>query len=161
MGLRSGIRKKPIPDPGSRGQKSTGCRIWIRNIGSMHAQWFYLFEVLRHDVDVDRKAHWHEGLDVHVLPAHPVGVLSRHHGHPWKMTIILTSRKKEDCRATTLLAYFQKITFWNGCIKYGLKIGHKLSGTQFLSGKWLKIRCSVQLFSFDNYRFFMLAGFAH
>ncbi len=37
---RSGIRKKPIPDPGSRGQKGTGSRIldpgsriWIRNTG--------------------------------------------------------------------------------------------------------------------------------
>jgi hypothetical protein len=28
---RSGIRKKPIPDPRSRGQKGTGSRIWIRN----------------------------------------------------------------------------------------------------------------------------------
>ncbi len=30
---RSGIRKKPIPDPGSRGQKAPdpGSRIWIRN----------------------------------------------------------------------------------------------------------------------------------
>jgi hypothetical protein len=28
---RSGIRKKPIPDPGSRGQKGTGSRIRIRN----------------------------------------------------------------------------------------------------------------------------------
>ncbi len=28
---RSGIRKKPILDPGSRGQKSTGSRIRIRN----------------------------------------------------------------------------------------------------------------------------------
>jgi hypothetical protein len=27
MGLGSGIRKKPIPDPGSRGQKGTGSRI--------------------------------------------------------------------------------------------------------------------------------------
>jgi hypothetical protein len=27
---RSGIRKKPIPDPGSRGQKGTGSRIRIR-----------------------------------------------------------------------------------------------------------------------------------
>jgi hypothetical protein len=27
----SGIRKKPIPDPGSRGQKGTGSRIRIRN----------------------------------------------------------------------------------------------------------------------------------
>ncbi len=31
MGPRSGIRKKPIPDPGSRGQKGTGS--WIRNTG--------------------------------------------------------------------------------------------------------------------------------
>ncbi len=28
---RSGIRKKPIPDPGSRGQEGTGSRIRIRN----------------------------------------------------------------------------------------------------------------------------------
>jgi hypothetical protein len=27
MDLGSGIRKKPIPDPGSRGQKGTGSRI--------------------------------------------------------------------------------------------------------------------------------------
>ncbi len=32
MGLGSGIRKKPIPDPGSRGQKGTGSR--IRNTAS-------------------------------------------------------------------------------------------------------------------------------
>jgi hypothetical protein len=31
MGLGSGIREKPIPDPGSRGQKGTGSRIRIRN----------------------------------------------------------------------------------------------------------------------------------
>ncbi len=31
MGLVSGIRKKPIPDPGSRGKKGTGSRIRIRN----------------------------------------------------------------------------------------------------------------------------------
>jgi hypothetical protein len=29
----SGIRKKPIPDPGSGGQKGTGSRIRIRNTG--------------------------------------------------------------------------------------------------------------------------------
>jgi hypothetical protein len=33
---RSGIRKKPIPDPGSRGQKGTGSRIRIRNTGKKH-----------------------------------------------------------------------------------------------------------------------------
>jgi hypothetical protein len=31
MGLGSKIRKKPIPDPGSRGQKGTVSRIRIRN----------------------------------------------------------------------------------------------------------------------------------
>jgi hypothetical protein len=31
MDLGSGIRKKPIPDPGSRVQKGTGSRIRIRN----------------------------------------------------------------------------------------------------------------------------------
>jgi hypothetical protein len=30
---RSEIRKKPIPDPGSRGQKGTGSQIRIRNTG--------------------------------------------------------------------------------------------------------------------------------
>jgi hypothetical protein len=30
---RSGIRKKPILDPGSRGQKGSGSRIRIRNTG--------------------------------------------------------------------------------------------------------------------------------
>ncbi len=33
---RSGIRKKPIPDPGSRGQKGTGSRIRIRNTASFN-----------------------------------------------------------------------------------------------------------------------------
>jgi hypothetical protein len=31
MALGSGIRKNPIPDPGSRSQKGTGSRIRIRN----------------------------------------------------------------------------------------------------------------------------------
>ncbi len=35
---RSGIRKKPIPDPGSRGQKGTGSRIRIRNTGFYRAK---------------------------------------------------------------------------------------------------------------------------
>ncbi len=34
---RAGIRKKPIPDPGSRGQKGTGSRIRIRNTGFTNA----------------------------------------------------------------------------------------------------------------------------
>ncbi len=33
MGLGSGIRKKPIPDSGSRGEKGTGSRIRICNTG--------------------------------------------------------------------------------------------------------------------------------
>jgi hypothetical protein len=33
MSLGSGIWRKPIPDPGSRGQKGTGSRIRIRNTG--------------------------------------------------------------------------------------------------------------------------------
>jgi hypothetical protein len=36
---RSGIRKKPIPDPGSRGQKGTGSRIRIRNTGKSDQYW--------------------------------------------------------------------------------------------------------------------------
>jgi hypothetical protein len=34
MGLGSGIRKKPIPDPGSSGQKGTGSRILNPESGS-------------------------------------------------------------------------------------------------------------------------------
>jgi hypothetical protein len=37
---RSGIRKKPIPNPGSRGQKGTGSRIRVRNIGFLHHKVF-------------------------------------------------------------------------------------------------------------------------
>jgi hypothetical protein len=38
--LRSGIRKKPIPEPGSRGQKGTGSRIRICNTASPEQQGF-------------------------------------------------------------------------------------------------------------------------
>jgi hypothetical protein len=38
MGLGSGIRKKPIPDPGSRGQKGTGSLIRIRNTDHQYQQ---------------------------------------------------------------------------------------------------------------------------
>jgi hypothetical protein len=34
----SGIRKKPIPDPGLGGQKGTGSRIQIRNTDSFHSK---------------------------------------------------------------------------------------------------------------------------
>ncbi len=37
MGLGSRIRKKPIPDPGSRGQKGTVSRIRIRNTAGYSA----------------------------------------------------------------------------------------------------------------------------
>ena len=36
MDLGSGIRKKPIPDPGSRGQKGTGSPIRIRNTAAKY-----------------------------------------------------------------------------------------------------------------------------
>jgi hypothetical protein len=49
MVLGSGIRKKPIPDPGSRGQKGTGSRIRIRNTGSDVCFMNYLLdEKLKH-----------------------------------------------------------------------------------------------------------------
>ena len=41
-----------------------------------------LLEVVGHQGHVDGDARWHEGLDVHVLPSHPVRVLAGHHGHP-------------------------------------------------------------------------------
>jgi hypothetical protein len=37
MSLGSEIRNKPIPDPGSRGQKGTGSRIRIRNTDWYHS----------------------------------------------------------------------------------------------------------------------------
>jgi hypothetical protein len=37
MGLGSGIRKRHIPDPESRGQKGTGSRIRIRNTAEMYS----------------------------------------------------------------------------------------------------------------------------
>jgi hypothetical protein len=39
MGLGSGIRKQPILDPGSRGQKGTGSQIRIRNTGGGSIIW--------------------------------------------------------------------------------------------------------------------------
>ena len=39
-----------------------------------------LLEVVGHQGHVDGDARWHEGLDVHVLPSHPVRVLAGHHG---------------------------------------------------------------------------------
>ncbi len=46
----SGIRKKPIPDPGSRGQKSTGSGIPIRNTEPQyrirhHSTWVRLLQI--------------------------------------------------------------------------------------------------------------------
>ena len=40
---RSGIRKKTIPDPGSRGQKGTGSRIRIRNTVRIPNPYFWEF----------------------------------------------------------------------------------------------------------------------
>ncbi len=39
---RSGIRKKPIPDPGSRGQKGTGSRIRIRNTAQHWSEYLFI-----------------------------------------------------------------------------------------------------------------------
>jgi hypothetical protein len=39
MDLGSGIRKKSIPDPGSRGQKGTGSRIRIRHTDPEAVLW--------------------------------------------------------------------------------------------------------------------------
>jgi hypothetical protein len=49
MGLGSGIRKKPIPDPGSRGQKGTGSRIRIRNTAFKTAKKFFFIMLLFED----------------------------------------------------------------------------------------------------------------
>jgi hypothetical protein len=46
--LGSGIRKKPIPDPGSRGQKGTGSR--IRNTvfkEIFHGRWGFMLKETR------------------------------------------------------------------------------------------------------------------
>jgi hypothetical protein len=52
MGLGSGIRKKPIPYPGSRGQKGTGSRIRIRNtdylcmdLNPARILWVFIFNI--------------------------------------------------------------------------------------------------------------------
>jgi len=63
----SGIMKKPIPDPGSRGPKGTGSRIRIRNNGFYYNFNFFL-QVWR-----DRTSQpmlWEPGLYVIVGPCH-------------------------------------------------------------------------------------------
>jgi hypothetical protein len=45
MGLGSGIRKKPITDPGSKGQQGTGSRMRIRNTGEKPI--FFVKNILR------------------------------------------------------------------------------------------------------------------
>ncbi len=47
-----GIRNKPIPDPGSRGQKGTGSRIRIRNTGRL-----LFFTTSVHSLTVDKVIH--------------------------------------------------------------------------------------------------------
>jgi hypothetical protein len=42
MVVESGIRIKPIPDPGSRGQKGTGSRIRIRNTAVLLQRLYFL-----------------------------------------------------------------------------------------------------------------------
>jgi hypothetical protein len=55
MGLGSGIRKKPIPDPGSRGQKSTGSRIRNTENLSITLTWIWIRagSVFSKDLDPD------------------------------------------------------------------------------------------------------------
>jgi hypothetical protein len=65
MGLGSGIRKKPIPDPGSRGQKGTGS--WIPDP--------------QHWVDYDRKTKYRKK-----EPALPVPEVS---SQLWKIKNVL------------------------------------------------------------------------
>jgi hypothetical protein len=48
MGLGSGIRKKPIPDPGSRGQKGTGSRIRIRSTAVYEESFVFFLSVYRY-----------------------------------------------------------------------------------------------------------------
>jgi hypothetical protein len=46
----SGIRKKPIPDPGSGGQKGTGSQIRIRNTGNKGIKLdFWMFNILKNN----------------------------------------------------------------------------------------------------------------
>jgi hypothetical protein len=44
---RSGIRNKPIPDPGSRVQKGTGSRIRIHNNGIIYLLFMYYWFRIR------------------------------------------------------------------------------------------------------------------
>jgi hypothetical protein len=48
---RSGIREKPIPDPGSRGQKGTGSRIRIRNTGKWILHWYLVLKSIMWSAD--------------------------------------------------------------------------------------------------------------
>jgi hypothetical protein len=43
FGIRDPSRKKPIPDPGSRGQKGTGSRIRIRNTEKIEPKFHITF----------------------------------------------------------------------------------------------------------------------
>jgi hypothetical protein len=49
--VESGIRKKPIPDPGSRGQKGTGSRIRIRNTGLNGLALLLIWGIYLHTAD--------------------------------------------------------------------------------------------------------------
>jgi hypothetical protein len=55
----SGIRKKPIPDPGSRGQKAPnpGSRIWIRNTVYRY-RYRYNMEVYEEKIDTLQYFGW-------------------------------------------------------------------------------------------------------
>jgi hypothetical protein len=61
---RSGIRKKPIPDPGSRGQKGTGSRIRIRNTDQNDKQTctFWVFSFLSLLQKISASLEWNQKL---------------------------------------------------------------------------------------------------
>ena len=85
------------------------------------------FEELRHDLDVSRKAGWHERFDVHVLPAQSVGVLPSHEGCPggragWLDVV----RVQQDTLAGQLLQ--------GGAVDVGVVPGHVVPSFRSTAG---------------------------
>jgi hypothetical protein len=61
MVLGSGIRKKPNPDPGSRGQKGTGSRIRIRNTVPNHGNTSFRIRSVLMLTLLEPDPHWQYG----------------------------------------------------------------------------------------------------
>ncbi len=74
----SEIRKKPIPDPGSRGQKGTGSRIWIHNTGKNH-RYYHRSRLVKKEYQGE--SHFLS----HLCPN--ATLKSFLHSHPWMLTI--------------------------------------------------------------------------